>query len=315
MEWVETTGRTVADALDAALDQLGVDEDDVEFEVIQEPKSGLLGRREARIRARVKPISREKPGGDRRRRKGREGSGGGGSRNRSGRGAGRSGAKRTEGGGGGAPKQPAPDDEDSGGAAAAATGTSEAKRRRRGGRGRGGGGNRPAPRASGTAEAQEDRVSEVVVTVEEQADAAADFTRGLVVAFGFDADVSTRREDEDTVIVDVTGGDLGLLVGPKGVTLQAIEELVRTAVQRQTEGHGARIHVDVGGYRAKRRAALEQFAISIAEEVRDSGEGRALEPMSASDRKAVHDAVADFDGVETSSEGEDPRRRVVISPA
>ncbi len=135
------------------------------------------------------------------------------------------------------------------------------------------------------------------MTVEEQADAAADFTRGLVDAFGFDADVSTRREDEDTVIVDVTGGDLGLLVGPKGVTLQAIEELVRTAVQRQTEGHGARIHVDVGGYRAKRRAALEQFAVSIAEEVRDSGEGRALEPMSASDRKAVHDAVADLDGV------------------
>ncbi len=106
MEWVETTGRTVADALDAALDQLGVNEDDVEFEVIQEPKSGLLGRREARIRARVKPISREKPGGDRRRRKGREGSGGGGSRNRSGRGAGRSGSKRPE-GGGGSPKQPA----------------------------------------------------------------------------------------------------------------------------------------------------------------------------------------------------------------
>jgi spoIIIJ-associated protein len=158
-------------------------------------------------------------------------------------------------------------------------------------------------------------VSEGVVTVEEQADAAADFTRGLVDAFGYDADVTTRREDEDTVIVDVTGGDLGLLVGPKGVTLQAIEELVRTAVQRQTEGHGARIHVDVGGYRAKRRAALEQFAIGIAAEVRESGEGRALEPMSASDRKAVHDAVADLEGVQTSSEGEDPRRRVVISPA
>ena len=158
-------------------------------------------------------------------------------------------------------------------------------------------------------------MSETTVTVEEQADAAADFTRGLVVAFGYDAEVTTRREDEDTVIVDVSGADLGLLVGPKGATLHAIEELVRTAVQRQTEGHGARIHVDVGGYRAKRRAALGQFAVGVAEEVLASGEGRALEPMSASDRKAVHDAVADLAGVATTSEGEDPRRRVVISPA
>ncbi|MCJ7438320.1 MAG: KH domain-containing protein [Acidimicrobiia bacterium] len=158
-------------------------------------------------------------------------------------------------------------------------------------------------------------MSETMVTVEEQAEAAADFTRGLVAAFGYEAEVTTRREDEDTVIVDVSGADLGLLVGPKGVTLHAIEELVRTAVQRQTEGRGARIHVDVGGYRAKRRAALGQFAMGVAEEVLASGEGRALEAMSASDRKAVHDAVADLAGVETTSEGEDPRRRVVISPA
>src|SRR5882724_10511276 len=65
MEWVETTGRTIAEALDAALDELGVDEEDVEYEVLEEPKSGCLGRlgsSEGRIRARVKPISREKPG-------------------------------------------------------------------------------------------------------------------------------------------------------------------------------------------------------------------------------------------------------------
>jgi len=312
MEWVETTGKTVADALDSALDQLGVDEDDVEYELLQEPKSGLLGRREARIRARVKPISREKPGGDRRRRKSRDGGSGAGREagNRSGRGAGRSGAKRPEGGGGGSPAASSTDDDERPGAG---TGSTGAKRRRRGGRG--GRGNRPATRPNDAGDAQEERVSETMVTVEEQADAAADFTRGLVVAFGYDAEVSTRREDEDTVIVDVSGADLGLLVGPKGATLHAIEELVRTAVQRQTEGHGARIHVDVGGYRAKRRAALGQFALGIAEDVRASGESRALEPMSAADRKAVHDALADLDGVATTSEGEDPRRRVIINPA
>ena len=84
MEWVETTGRTVEAALDVALDTLGVDEEEAEFEVLEEPRGGFLGRREARIRARVRPISREKPGERRRRsRKPREGaSNGGGSMNR-----------------------------------------------------------------------------------------------------------------------------------------------------------------------------------------------------------------------------------------
>jgi spoIIIJ-associated protein len=155
-------------------------------------------------------------------------------------------------------------------------------------------------------------VSVESVSVEEQATEAADFTRGLVEAFDVDAEVSTRREDDDVVIVDINGPELGLLVGPKGATLAAIEDLVRTVVQRRTEGHGARIHVDVGGYRAKRRAALEQFALGLAAEVRETGEDRALEPMSASDRKVVHDAVATVDGVSTTSEGEEPRRRVVV---
>jgi spoIIIJ-associated protein len=152
------------------------------------------------------------------------------------------------------------------------------------------------------------------VPVEEQAAAAEEFTRGLVEAFGADGEVTTTIDDE-AVLVDVTGNDLGLLVGQKGVTLQAIEELVRTVVQRQTEGHGARINVDVAGYRAKRRAALETFAQELAEKVRASGKDQSLEPMSASDRKVVHDAVAEIDGVTTASEGEEPRRRVVISPS
>lgn len=158
-------------------------------------------------------------------------------------------------------------------------------------------------------------MSESTVPVQEQADSAAAFTRGLVEAFGYDATVTTREEAEDVVIVDVEGTGLGLLVGPKGATLQAIEELVRTAMQRQTEGHGVRLHVDVGGYRARRREALEEFARKLAEEVKASGTEKALEPMSAADRKAVHDACAEVEGVSTTSEGEDPRRRVVILPA
>jgi spoIIIJ-associated protein len=150
--------------------------------------------------------------------------------------------------------------------------------------------------------------------VDDQVELAVDFTRGLIDAFGAKADVASRFEDEDTVLVDVTGDNLGLLVGPRGVTLAAIEELVRTVVQRQTGGHGVRVHVDVAGYRAKRREALSEFARQLADRVRDEGSEQVLEPMGAPDRKVVHDVVAEIDGVTTISEGEEPRRRVVIRP-
>jgi spoIIIJ-associated protein len=156
-------------------------------------------------------------------------------------------------------------------------------------------------------------VSEEVgeVSLEEQRASAEEFTRGIVDAFEVGAATEARIED-DGVLVDVTGDDVGLLLGPKGATLQAIEELVRTAVQRQTEGRGARINVDVGGYRAKRREALAKFAVGLAAQVLESGDDLALEPMNASDRKVVHDAIAELDGLSTASEGEDPRRWVVI---
>jgi spoIIIJ-associated protein len=152
------------------------------------------------------------------------------------------------------------------------------------------------------------------IPIGEQADAADEFLRGLLDAASIPAEVSVRIE-EDAVLVDVEGDDLGVLVGPKGVTLRAIEDLVRTIVQRRTDGHGARIHVDVGGYQAKRRAALERFTRDIASRVLESGNEVALEPMPAADRKVVHDTAAAMDGVTTVSEGEEPRRRVVIRPA
>jgi spoIIIJ-associated protein len=316
VEWVETTGRSVEAALDAALDQLGVDEEEAEYEVLQEARTGLLGRRDARIRARVRPVSREKPG-ERRRRSRREPGRDGGGR----RGGGTRGARPA------ASVAVAAEDEDRGEGTEERTGPPARRRRRRGGRGRGGGGGsggssngsrsgngRGDVRSRPGDGTQEDSVSEESVSVEEQAEAAAEFAQGLVTAFGVDAEVGIQREDDDVVIVNIDGPDLGLLVGPKGVTLQAIEELVRTVVQRRTEGHGARIHVDVGGYRAKRRAALERFALGVAEEVQTTGEERELEPMSASDRKVVHDAITPLEGVTTTSEGEDPRRRVVIRP-
>jgi len=292
MEWVETTGRTIEEALDAALDELGVDENDVEYEVLARPRGGLLGRfgGEARIRARVKPISREKPG-EARRRSRRRGTAGNRSDDRGPR-------ERVAGGA-----------EGDGAHQSTATRPSRNRRRRR----RGGGGRR----GERPPEEQEQRATvdeQPEISIDEQADQAVDFTRGLVEAFGAKADVGSRLEEEDTVLVEVTGENLGLLVGPRGATLGAIEELVRTVVQRQTGGHGVRVHVDVGGYRAKRREALAEFARQLAERVRDEDEEQSLEPMGASDRKVVHDVVAEMDGVSTVSEGEEPRRRVVIRP-
>ena len=153
------------------------------------------------------------------------------------------------------------------------------------------------------------------VPLREQAEVGRSFLEGLLSAFGVQGDVALNEIDEDTVELAVSGADLGLLIGPGGSTLTAVQEVTRTVVQRQTGGRNGRLLVDVGGYRQKRKAALERFTRSVADEVKASGVAKALEPMHAADRKVVHDTVNDIDGVSTTSEGEEPRRRVVISPA
>jgi spoIIIJ-associated protein len=151
------------------------------------------------------------------------------------------------------------------------------------------------------------------LTLEEQGESAREFVAGLIDELGLSAEVSTRLVDEETAEVVVEGQELGVLVGPGGATLAALQELARTFVQKRTGGQSSRIVVDVAGYRAKRTAALQRFTQQIAEEVTAAGTDRALEPMSASDRKVVHDTINDIEGLSTRSEGEDPRRYVVIS--
>ena len=152
-------------------------------------------------------------------------------------------------------------------------------------------------------------------TVEDQAEIISEFLRGLVDAYGLTGEIEQEQIDEDTIELQVVGEDLGLLIGPKGQTLMAIQDLSRTVVQRQAAGtHHGRVRLDVSGYRQRRREALERFATSIADEVKASGVQKALEPMNAADRKVVHDTVNEIDGVRTVSEGEDQRRRVVIIP-
>jgi spoIIIJ-associated protein len=158
-------------------------------------------------------------------------------------------------------------------------------------------------------DSQEDQMS-----VEEQAAAAEAFVRGVVERFSLRATTVVDVQPEQ-VTVSVSGEDLGLLVGPRGSTLDALQELTRTVVQRRGEEHGTRVNVDVAGYRAKRAAALREFVTRLAAEVVETGEARALEPMTSPDRKIVHDAANLVEGVETTSEGTDPQRYVVIRPA
>lgn len=143
---------------------------------------------------------------------------------------------------------------------------------------------------------------------------AETFLRGLLDVFQTPYSVDRHALDDDTVEIAVEGEGLGLLIGQRGATLSAVQELARTVVQRQAPSHNGRIVVDVGGYRRARREALERFTRSVAEQVIASGVARVLEPMPPADRKVVHDTANTIDGVSTLSEGEEPRRRVVITP-
>jgi spoIIIJ-associated protein len=154
------------------------------------------------------------------------------------------------------------------------------------------------------------------VSLEEQGEMVQDFLDGLVEAFDLDGELRSEHIDDEMLEVQIVGDDLGLLIGPKGQTLVAVQELARTVVQRRAEGNPrGRFRIDVGGYRQRRRDALERFTRSVADQVKSSGVQKALEPMNAADRKVVHDTANEIDGVTTTSEGEDPRRRVVILPA
>jgi len=151
---------------------------------------------------------------------------------------------------------------------------------------------------------------------EGEAAAAREFLEGLLEACGYDdATVETHVLDEETVEVSANGKELGLLVGPKGSTLAALQDVTRTVVQHRFPTRTDRIIVDVAGYRRRRVEALQRFSRQIADEVLESGTERALEPMSPADRKVVHDTVNEIEGLVTRSEGEDSARHVVIAPS
>lgn len=148
--------------------------------------------------------------------------------------------------------------------------------------------------------------------LENEGDIAADYLEELLDIADLDGDIDLDVEG-DRAAVSIVGGDLDQLVGRDGEVLEALQELTRLAVYRET-GERSRLMLDVGGFRADKRARLEKLAAETVAEVQESGEPVSLQPMTPFERKVVHDAVAAA-GLRSESEGEEPRRHVVVLPA
>ncbi len=146
----------------------------------------------------------------------------------------------------------------------------------------------------------------------------AELVRGLVAEIadeiGLDANVTVSERD-DLIEVDVSARDVGLLIGRNGRTIDAVQQVLSAVVHRSEGAEGRRIEVDAGGYRRRRRERVESEAQRASRRVLDTGSPVSLEPMTSLERKLVHTALQDVEGVETSSEGEEPSRYVVVTPA
>ena len=283
MEWVEVRGDDVAAAEELALDQLGVAREDAEFEVVTAPENKWLGlkKTEARVRARVKPAgpkpkeNNQRKGNNRRKTQNRNKKQGNSQKQQ------KSAAKSP---------QKAEKKQDN---RKKSTGTNKNQRKEK-------------------AKKMEDREP---MPLAEQEQAVIEFLDGIIKGFNVEASSTTHLEEE-RIIGSINGDDVGLLIGPRAGTLLAIQDLARTTVQRHASGRRTnRLSVDVGGYRERRKASLIEFTHRQIETVNESGEALVLEPMGSADRKIIHDAVAENDSVTSSSQGDEPRRYVIIHPA
>lgn len=281
VEWVEVRGKSIDVAVAAAMNELGVsDRSEVDVEVVQEPEKGFLGLGGRDAIVRVKPRVRRGRGRDRRPRTGASRTGGSRPEGRSREPASRSGVQR----GSNAPRS----------------------------QGRSGGNSRSgAPRTRSSEAASRAERPPVDVNPAEQAPVVEQFLRGLIDSFGLEGSVRVEIE-EDVIIATVEGEQTEALVGVRGSVLDAVHEITKTTLHRQFKDT-ARVRLDIAGYAERRREALSIYAGQLIEQVMSEGGEIMLEPMSAADRKVIHDSVAAVDGVRSYSEGEPPRRYVVIS--
>jgi spoIIIJ-associated protein len=180
------------------------------------------------------------------------------------------------------------------------------------------GGKQPERKSSRTNSGQkpprsESRVSDdrPSLDLDQQADVAREFLEGLIDAFGLEGEVSSSVDD-GVIVVDVQGDQTEAMVGVRGTVRSAIHELTRTVLQRYSKDT-ARLRLDIAGYGERRRKALSIYAEQLIEQLTEEGGEIMLEPMSPADRKVIHDAASAHDGVTSYSEGEAPRRYVVLS--
>nr|WP_243753827.1 R3H domain-containing nucleic acid-binding protein [Labedaea rhizosphaerae] len=160
------------------------------------------------------------------------------------------------------------------------------------------------------AEQHEDQRSGADLLVRE-GDIAGDYLEQLLDLLDYDGDIDLDVEASRAIVSIEGGEDLDKLVGTRGAVLEALQELTRLAVQQET-GTRSRLMLDIAGWRAGRREELRDLGRATAERVLSSGERVRLQPMTPFERKVVHDAVASVKGVHSESEGEDPKRRVVV---
>jgi spoIIIJ-associated protein len=280
VEFVEVKGRTVDVAVEAALAELGLPSaDKAEIEVLQQPERGFLGLggREAIVRVRAK--GEDTSARKRRSRKPRSSSSGG--RKESGA------SKPAQTG-----EKPPPSPKPATSGRDSVSGSRGPTRRERN------------PESEARTDAPE-------LTIEEQASVVEEFLTGLLAAYGLDGTVDIAVDDE-IILATVAGDQTEALVGAQGVVMDAVHEVCRTVLQRRSR-HAARLRIDIAGYAERRRQALRIYATRLAEQVTEEGGEIMLEPMNASDRKVIHDAISEIASVRSYSEGEPPDRYVVIA--
>ena len=291
VEWVEVRGKSIDVAVAAAMNELGVSErSQVDVEVVQEPEKGFLGLGGRDAIVRVKPKAQR----------------------------GRTRERRTR-SGGGRPTGGRP-------SGSRAEGTGRGGRNDSGSRSGGPRGNnagRPQSRSGGqprSAQPGRSRGAEASnrperlpadINPAEQAPVVEQFLRGLIDSFGLEGSVRVEIDD-DVIIATVEGEQTEALVGVRGSVMDAVHEITKTTLHRQFKDT-ARVRLDIAGYAERRRQALSIYAGQLIEQVKSEGGEIMLEAMSAADRKVIHDSVAAVEGVRSYSEGEPPRRYVVIS--
>ncbi len=276
MRYVETSGKTVDDAITAALLELGLPSEQVDIEILQESSKGVLGifgAKEARIRATAKAVPVEEELF----------------------------SEKVE--------EPVKEEvkpvqqEKAQQEASYVMDTLVEDRL-------------AAARAKAEAQAQAEAAKEPVEYSEDAKiaqEAAIEFLIPVLKKMGVEAEIVGEMEEADVLKLDIQGQGLGVIIGKRGNTLDSLQYLTALIANKKTQEH-IKIKLDAENYREKRKQTLEKLAINLAKKVRKTNRRVALEPMNPYERRIIHSVLQSFDGVETHSEGEEPFRKVVISP-